>query len=105
MHYDISYVYYRPLFGGSPEQLLDLYKRASPVTYVSADDPPILTIIGGEDVRLPQEELLDSALKSAGVPHTLIVVPGASHYMNRIIDFAADGPLWDFLDHNLRGGF
>jgi acetyl esterase/lipase len=104
MQYDIAYVYYRPLFGGSPEQLPELYRRGSPTEYVSADDPPELTIVGGEDDRLPQEQKLDAALAAAGVPHALVVVPGASHYMDRVIDFTAEEPLWSFLDQNLRGG-
>jgi len=45
-----------------------------------------------------------AALEAAGVPHTLVAVPGASHYLDRIIDFTADGPLWEFLDVHLRSG-
>ena len=104
MQYAVSYTYYRPFLGGSPESVPDRYKAASPVTYVSADDPPVFTTIGGEDARCPQAELLDSRLKEVGVPHTLIVVPGISHYLEKVINFADDGPVWEFLDRHLRDG-
>jgi acetyl esterase/lipase len=104
MQYAVSYTYYRPFLGGTPESVPDRYKAASPVTYVSADDPPVFTVVGGEDARYPQAELLDSRLKEVGVPHTLIVVPGVSHYLEKVINFAADGPMWEFLDRHLRNG-
>ncbi len=104
MGYRISPPYYTLYLGGSPEKSPERYKVASPVSYVSADDPPVLSLIGGEDARLPQVELLDAALEKAAVPHSLIVVPGASHYMDRIIDFTKDGPVWEFLDRSLRRG-
>lgn len=103
-HYRIAYTYYRPLLGGSPDTVPERYRQASPLTYVSPDDPPVLTIVGGEDARLPQAQLLDERLRGVGASHTLIVVPGASHYMNKIVDFAQDGPVWEFLDRHLRGG-
>jgi acetyl esterase/lipase len=71
---------------------------------VSADDPPVFTIIGGEDDRCAQAELLDSRFKDVGVSHTLIVVPGVAHYLEKVIDFSADGPVWEFLDRHLRDG-
>ena len=104
MQYAISYIYYKPWLGGNPESVPERYQAASPVTYVSADDPPVFIIIGGEDDRCRQAELLDSRLKEAGVPHTLIIVPGVSHYLEKIIDFTEDGPVWEFLDHHLLGG-
>ncbi len=104
MGYRLSPPYYSLYLGGSPEKFPERYKIASPITYVSADDPPVLSLIGGEDARLPQVELLDAALEKAAVPHSLIVVPGASHYMDKVIDFTKDGPVWEFLDRSLRGG-
>jgi acetyl esterase/lipase len=103
MQYANSYTYYKPWLGGTPETVPERYKAASPVTYISADDPPVFTTIGEEDDRYAQVELLDSRLKDVGVHHTLIVVPGVSHYLEKIIDFTADGPMWEFLDHHLRG--
>ena len=46
---------------------------ASPITYVSKDDPPFLIIHGKNDSSVPasQGELLAAALKAAGVETTL----------------------------------
>ena len=102
--YRLSPSYYQLYLGGSPEKLPERYRIASPITYVSPDDPPVFSLIGGADARLPQVQTLDTVLASAGVPHTLIVVPGASHYLDKIVDLQKDGPVWEFLDRNLRSG-
>ena len=54
---------------------------ASPVTYVSADDPPILLIHGDADRTVPfhQSEMMEAALKKANVPVKLIRIEGADH--------------------------
>jgi acetyl esterase/lipase len=104
LEYRVSPNYYQLYLGGSPEKLPERYKSASPISYVSPDDPPVCSLIGGEDARLPQVQMLDASLASAGVPHTLIVVPGASHYLEKIVDLQKDGPVWEFLDRSLRAG-
>ena len=50
---------------------------ASPITYVSKDDPPFLIIQGENDFSVPasQGELLAAALKAAGVETTLEITP------------------------------
>lgn len=55
--------------------------RASPVTYVSPDDPPFLILHGERDgvVPLRQSEVLHAQLQAAGVPSTLVVVRNAGH--------------------------
>lgn len=54
---------------------------ASPVTYVSDGDPPVLTLHGDEDTVVPYDQAvrLDVALTDAGVPSYFITVPGAGH--------------------------
>ena len=54
---------------------------ASPITYVSADDPPMLLIHGDADRTVPfhQSELMEAALKKANVPVKLIRIEGADH--------------------------
>jgi len=54
---------------------------ASPVNYVSADDPPTLLIHGDADRTVPfhQSELLEAALKKVNVPVKLIRIEGADH--------------------------
>lgn len=54
---------------------------ASPVTYVSPDDPPFLFVHGDRDTLVPlsQSEILLKKLQEAGVPASLIVVANAQH--------------------------
>ena len=39
--------------GGTLEEKPDVYKLASPITHVSADDPPLLMIHGDQDRTVP----------------------------------------------------
>ena len=68
------------VFGASSKED-EVLKRASPVTYVSKDDPPFLILHGDEDrlVPLSQSERLQERLKAAGVPCSLVVVKHAGH--------------------------
>ncbi len=54
---------------------------ASPVTYVTADDPPFLMLHGDSDQLVPieQSQILLAAFESAGVPAELITVINAGH--------------------------
>ena len=63
--------------GGPAEQNKTKAIAASPITYVSQDDPPFLIIHGENDFGVPasQGELLASALKAAGVETTLELTP------------------------------
>ena len=54
---------------------------ASPVTYVSTDDPPLLVFHGANDqvVLLDQSERIVERYRAAGVDAKLVVVEGAGH--------------------------
>lgn len=67
--------------GGAPGQVPGRYAAASPLDFVSSDDPPMLLIHGGRDHIVPvsQSEQLARALSAAGVRNRLIIVPGAGH--------------------------
>ncbi len=54
---------------------------ASPVTYVSKDDPPMLLVHGTKDPLVPYQQSVDlcAALKKVGVDATLHSVEGAGH--------------------------
>jgi acetyl esterase/lipase len=54
---------------------------ASPVAYVSADDPPFLMLHGDTDKLVPieQSQILLAALQSVGVPAELVTVINAGH--------------------------
>jgi acetyl esterase/lipase len=55
--------------------------EASPVTYVSPDDPPFLIMHGAKDTGVPptQSKILYSKLVATGVPATLVMVQNAGH--------------------------
>lgn len=54
---------------------------ASPVTYVDRNSSPMLLIVGSGDTLVPYHQTLEMAekLKSAGIRHELIVLPGINH--------------------------
>lgn len=47
----------RALFGGSPEELPQLYREASPLTYVGAVRVPVLVLAGENDPRCPIRQI------------------------------------------------
>jgi acetyl esterase/lipase len=69
-------------FLGKPvQEAPELVKRANPVTYVDAADPPILIMHGEKDldVIIGQSELFYDALTRAGVTTRFIRVKNAGH--------------------------
>ncbi len=90
------------LFGGPMSQHLAEAKAASPITYVSRDDPPFLHIHGTADTLVPlsQAEEFDAALDKAGVSSTLLTGEGAPH-----VFFSPDlvSKMQTFFDHHLQG--
>lgn len=94
------------LLGGKPRDVPDRYREASPVTYASEDDPPILTMHGDRDPIVPIEQarILDERLKAAGVRHDLAVFAGQSHGWQGE-DLARSVTLmYDFFDRHLKRG-
>ncbi|MHC4443894.1 MAG: alpha/beta hydrolase fold domain-containing protein [Planctomycetota bacterium] len=69
------------LLGGPVEQNQEKARLASPITFVSKDDPPFLIMHGDKDPVVPyrQSVLLYEALKKNGVEVTLHPVKGAGH--------------------------
>jgi acetyl esterase/lipase len=79
------------------------YRAASPMTYVTADDAPMLLMHGDQDVIVPikQSELMEAALKLAHVEVTLIKVPGGKHGPNFQLP-AGDARLPDHVGGAIR---
>jgi WD40 repeat protein len=50
---DTLRAYQEQIFGGAPDAVPDLYRRASPITYVEALDAPLLVFQGSNDTRCP----------------------------------------------------
>jgi acetyl esterase/lipase len=69
------------LLGGPASAKQKLATLANPITHVNKDAPPFLIVHGDMDKTVPMEqsELLEAALKKAGVPVTLYVAKGQGH--------------------------
>src|SRR5258708_20341232 len=66
---------------GAPANRGDLARSVSPLMYVRAGLPPILSIQGDADPIVPysQNVRLRDALTKAGTPNELFTVPGGGH--------------------------
>ena len=72
---------YAVMWMGSQPDPLTIAKRVSPLTYVRAGLPPILSIHGDADPVVPydQSTRLHQALSAAGVPNELVTIKGGGH--------------------------
>jgi acetyl esterase/lipase len=77
---------------------------ASPLRYITPDDAPVLSVHGGADrtVSSGRSELLDAALRSAGVESTLEIVRGARHDFAEVHTARVDTLVRNFLARHLR---
>lgn len=94
------------LVGGPLAEFREAAQRASPLSYVSADDPPCLVIHGDRDASIPtaQSVALDAALRAAGVDSTLVVLEGTAHHPTLDRSTPAGRALLEFLDRTLGPG-
>lgn len=92
------------LCGGTPEQAKEAYKAASPVTYISKEDPPILTLHGDKDeiVLVSQATLFDEAMKKAQARHELLILKDQGHGFAGEAAVQANEALWKFLERELQ---
>jgi dipeptidyl aminopeptidase/acylaminoacyl peptidase len=80
-----------------------MLREMSPVTHVSADDPPTILIHGDQDKAVPvqQSRSLNERLREARVPARLIVREGMGHaYPGWESDTVL---IADWFDEHLRG--
>jgi acetyl esterase/lipase len=91
------------LVGGPVQDLPRESAAASPVTYASADAPPLLLVHGAEDRIVPhgQSQELHRRLTAAGARSELHIVPGADHcFLGVEVALLVDEGL-EFLDREL----
>ncbi|NQU23312.1 MAG: alpha/beta hydrolase [Candidatus Nealsonbacteria bacterium] len=90
--------------GGTPEEVRETFLAASPTTYVSKDDPPVLSLHGADDTLVPPEQarLLDEKMKAAGVPHTLMILEGQKHGFHGEGSAKAKAAMYAFFDKHLK---
>ncbi len=67
--------------GGPYEENRESYEQASPVTHLSADDPPALLLHGDVDRTVPytQAVILRDRMEEVGVPVELVTIEGGGH--------------------------
>ncbi|HXI89599.1 MAG TPA: alpha/beta hydrolase [Blastocatellia bacterium] len=84
----------------------EVARRVSPLTYVRAGLPPIITIHGDADPTVPYTHAvrLQEALNKAGVPNQLVTIPGGKHGgFSHDETLRAYSAIRDFLSkHNLN---
>jgi acetyl esterase/lipase len=70
-----------PFLGATIDQNPEIYRKASPITYVTSNDPPFLFFHGSEDklVQVGQSKALAEKLRAAGVDARVVVVDGEGH--------------------------
>jgi acetyl esterase/lipase len=78
---DICKPWIKDFLGGSPQDRPDAAAKASPLTFVSKDDAPVLTFQGTKDSLVPYNQAikLADAMSSAGVPGRVELILGADH--------------------------
>ena len=83
------------VFGVTPGQDNGVLDKASPVSYIQANDPPFLIFQGVDDNVVPpsQSQELATRLQAAGDSATLVMVQNAGHSFK-----PTDGPIDPSLD-------
>ena len=67
--------------GGRPDQVPDVYRERSPLTYAPNARTPTLLLHGSDDLRCPlaEAEQFYRALQDAGCETELVIVEGMNH--------------------------
>ena len=91
------------LIGGRVLENVEKARRASPINFVTKESPPFLIMQGDNDPTVPaqQSEILDAALKNAGVVSTLKIFPGTGHGGPAFMSRPSLALIKEFLDQNL----
>ena len=92
-------------FIGTSDRTAALMAQASPVTYVNAGDPPILTFHGTKDQIVPfdQAKALQAALEKAGVTQKLVPLEGGGHGLDPLQIAIVSQQALAFFDSYLKG--
>src|SRR5206468_1690858 len=88
------------LFGGSPDEIPDEYRRRSPLTYIEDVRVPVLVLAGENDPRCPIRQIDNylTRLEELGKPHEVyrfdaghgsLVTTERIRHAEVMIDFAA----------------
>jgi acetyl esterase/lipase len=77
----IEEAFFIGFLGGTYDEAKETYVKASPLHYVSKDDPPFLFIHGDKDklVDIHHSKVMHAKLKEVGVPSELLIMEGQAH--------------------------
>jgi acetyl esterase/lipase len=91
---------------GDQQNVADVARRVSPLTYIRPGLPPIISIHGDSDDVVPysQSVRLHQALTKAKVKNELVTIPGGKHgFFSDKDTLAAYGKVWSFLGAHVPG--
>ena len=93
-----------PFLGGSWTDRPDVYRKASPISHVSAQAPPFLFLHGTDDKLVPvdQSRRLADRLNRLGVPAQVIAFEGEGHGFSDATNQKAMQQMLDFLGTQLK---
>jgi acetyl esterase/lipase len=78
----------RAFLGGTPDELKELYRRASPINYVKPNLPPSLLVYAGRDhiVQAKFGRSLYERLRATGDHAILLEIPWAEHAFDAVFN-------------------
>jgi acetyl esterase/lipase len=93
------------LMGCPIQQCQEKTRTASPMTYITPEDPPFLILHGLLDCLVPlqQSSMLHTALEAMNVPSTFHILVNGNHGGSMFDDQKYKQITSDFLDRYLRG--
>jgi len=91
------------LLGGSPEEVPELTRLASPVEHVDGNDPPVLILHGDQDATIPVNQALelDAAYRRAGLVADLMIINGVGHVARPFFSGPAADRALEFLHRTI----
>jgi acetyl esterase/lipase len=93
-------------FLGTRDRTAPIYLEASPISHVTPEAPPVLTVVGTADplLSLDQPKAFHEVLRKAGVAEDLMIVEGADHDRKTVnADGKADARMYEFFDTYVKG--
>ncbi|AMV32869.1 Carboxylesterase NlhH [Pirellula sp. SH-Sr6A] len=93
----------KAVFGGTPAEVPDIYKKASPIEYVNSESPPIFLFHGEKDWLVPTlfSDVMKQKLRECGVEHEFVEVPGKGH-LTTFVDMQIAEQSFCFMDEHLQ---
>ena len=75
------------MFGGTQDDVPEMYDLASPITHIHAGCPPTLLIQGGQDILVPVTSVrtLRERMMAAGAPVAYLELPNTDHAFDLVL--------------------